>query len=58
MVATRSNGNVMIAAVWGPAFTLFPISAYLSYSLARSIACKSNRRGSVTRAVGVVPAIR
>jgi len=51
MVATTSNANVMIAAVWRPVFTVVPISPYLSGSLASSIACKSNSGDRMTRAV-------
>jgi len=51
MVASTSNANGMMAAVWGRAFTVVPISAYLSGSLASSVAAKSNSSGGVTRAV-------
>jgi len=51
MVASTCNANVMMAAVWGPAFTGVAISAYLSGSLASSVATKSNSSGRVTRAV-------
>jgi len=53
MVASTSNANVIMAAlaVWGPAFMVVPISAYLSGCLANSVAAKSNSSGRVTRVV-------
>jgi len=51
MVASTSNANVIMAVVWGWAFTVVPISAYLNGGLASSVAAKSNSTGRVTCAV-------
>jgi len=51
MVASTSNANVMMAAVWGLVFTVVSILVYVSRSLASSVAAKSNSSGRVARAV-------
>jgi len=51
MVASTSHANVIMPSVWGPAFTVVPLSAYLSGSLPSSVAAKSNSSARVTRAV-------
>ena len=54
-VATTSNANGMMAAVWGPAYMVVPILGYLSGILVSSIACKCNSGCRVSHAVGVAP---